>query len=94
LAFYLTVPEVVDSEPLLSLTADHDGVTFSVVIAMGDTAVQLMRVRDAGQNIPLVVLTTDSQILALDSVYVTDVSVAGQSSEAYVTFLAEAVRFV
>jgi hypothetical protein len=53
-----------------------------------------MRANAAGQNIPLVVVTTDAQILALDSVYVTDVAVAANASEAYVTLLAEAVRFV
>jgi hypothetical protein len=93
-ANYLTIPEIVESEPLLSLTSGHDGKTFSMLMNVGDTTVQLMRANIAGQNIPLVVLTTDAQILALDSVYVTDMSVAANSSEAYVTMLAEAVRFV
>lgn len=94
MANYLTIPEIVDSEPLLSITSGHDGVTFSMAMNIGDTTVQLMRAQAAGQHIPLVVLTTDAQILALDSVFVTDVAVSGNSSEAYVTLLAEAVRFV
>jgi hypothetical protein len=93
-ANYLTIPEIVESEPLLGITTGHDGKTFSVLMNVGDTTVQLMRANAAGQNIPLVVVTTDAQILALDSVYVTDVAVAANSSEAYVTLLAEAVRFV
>ena len=94
MANYLTIPEIVDSEPLLSISAGHDGVTFRVMMNVGDTSIQLMRALVEGRHIPLVVLTTDSQILALDSVYVTDVTIAGNSSEAYVTLLAEAVRFV
>ena len=94
MANYLTIPEIVESEPLLSVSAGHDGVTFNVAMNVGDTAVQLMRARDEGRLIPLVVLATDAQMLALDAVYVTDVTIAGDSSEAYVTLLAEAVRFV
>ena len=94
MANYLTIPEIVDSEPLLSVSAANDGVTFNVMINVGDTTVQLMRAANEGRLIPLVVLTTDAQMLALDAVYVTNVTIAGNSSEAYVTFLAEAVRFV
>ena len=79
---------------MLSLVAGSDGVTFSVVIEIGDTAVRLVQSHANGEHIPLVVLTTDSQILALDSVYVTDISLASQQSEAYVTSGAQAVRFV
>ena len=94
MANYLTIPEIVESEPLLSLTSGHDGVTFSMLMNVGDTTVRLMRAQGDGQRIPLVVLTTDAQILALDSVYVTEVAVTGNTAEAYVTVLAEAVRFV
>jgi hypothetical protein len=71
MAYYLTIPEIVESEPILSLTAGSDGVTFSVVIEIGDTAVRLVHSNGIGEHIPLVVLTTDAQIIALDSVYVT-----------------------
>ncbi len=94
MAFYLTIPDLVESEPLLSLTPGSDGKTFSVVIAVGDTAVRLVHSHGIGEHLPLVVLTTDSQILALDSVYVTEISFAAGHSEAYVTFNAQDVRFV
>ena len=93
MAYYLTIPEIVESEPLLSLSPSPDGVTFSVLIALGDTAVRLLRANANGEHIPLVVLTTDSQILALDSVYVTEV-VMGTQSDAQITFAARAVRFI
>jgi hypothetical protein len=94
MASYLTIPDLVESEPMLSLVAGSDGVTFSVVIALGDTAVRLVHSQGVGEHLPLVVLTTDTQILALDSVYVTEISLAAEHSEAYVTFSAQAVRFV
>ncbi len=93
MASYLTIPEIVESEPLLSLSPSHDGVTFSVLIALGDTAVRLMRANVDGEHIPLVVLTTDAQILALDSVYVTAIQMDAPNY-AEVTFGAQAVRFV
>lgn len=93
MAYYLTIPEIVESEPLLSLSPSHDGVTFGVMIAFGDTAVRLMRANTNGEHIPLVVLTTDHQILALDSVYVTEV-MTGSQSDAHITFVAQAVRFI
>jgi hypothetical protein len=91
---YLTIPEIVESEPILSLSPAPDGVTFSVYIDVGDTVVHLTRVYQDGLHLPLVVLTTDHQILALDSVYVTEVSFAGDSTAAHVTFAAQEVRFV
>jgi hypothetical protein len=93
MAYYLTIPEIVDGEPMLSLSPSPDGVTFGVMIAFGDTAVRLMRANVNGEHIPLVVLTTDHQILALDSVYVTEVMTASQS-DALITFVAQAVRFI
>ena len=94
MASYLTIPDLVESKPLLGVTAGSDGLTFSVVIETGDTAVRLFHSHEIGEHIPLVVLTTDSQILALDSVYVSDITLVTQQSEAYVTFAAQAVRFV
>ena len=94
MGLYLTIPDLVESEPLLSLTAGHDGLTFSVSMDADDTAVRLLRVSQEGRHLPLVVLTTDSQILALDSVFVTDASVGGEPPIAYLTFAAQEVRFV
>ena len=95
MASYLTIPEVVEAEPMLSLSPDSDGRTFGVTIGVGDTAVQLMRASADGRHLPLVVLTTDSQVLALDSVYVTGVQFSGEPDQlAYVTFNAQDVRAV
>ena len=94
MGLYLTIPDLVDSEPLLSLTAGHDRLTFSVSMDADDTAVRVLRVSQEGQNIPLVVLTTDTSIIALDSVFVTDASVGGEPPVAYFTFAAQEVRFV
>jgi hypothetical protein len=95
MASYLTIPDMVESEPLLSVSPSPDGVTFGIVIDAGNTAVQLMRANSDGQRIPLVVLTTDASILALDDVFVTEVSTSsGHPAATYITFLAQAVRFV
>ena len=93
MAYALTIPEIVESEPMLSLSMNPDGRTFGITITAGDTAVRLMHASSTGQHLPLVVLTTDSQILALDSVYVTEFSI-GDQSVAHVTFQADAVRVV
>ena len=94
MAYYLTIPDIVESEPLLSITPGSDGETFGVVIGIGETAVRLVHANGIGEHIPLVVLTTDAQIIALDSVYVSEITLVTQQSEAYVTFSAEAVRLV
>jgi hypothetical protein len=91
---YLTIPDMVESEPLVGLSADPDRVTFRLLLELGDTAVQLIRANENGQHIPLVVLTTDAQILALDSVFVTQFSTSGQPPIAEVTIQAQEVRFV
>lgn len=36
MAYFLTIPEMVESEPILSLAPSPDGVTFGVLIAIGD----------------------------------------------------------
>ena len=91
---YLTIPDMVDSEPLVSLTAEPDRVTFRLALELGETAVHLIRANEIGQHIPLVVLTTDAQILALDSVFVTQFTTSGQPPIAEVTLQAQEVRFV
>jgi hypothetical protein len=95
MASYLTIPDMVEAEPLHSVSPSSDGLSFGVVIETGDTAVQLMRANAEGQHIPLVVLTTDVQMLALDDVFVSEVSTSsGPSPSTYVVFAATAVRFV
>ena len=92
---YLTIPEIVDSEPLHSVAPGNDGRTFGLTMDVGDTALQLMRAHEEGRVIPLVVLTTDAQILALDAVNVTEVFISGHDpAAAYAALLAEAIRFV
>ncbi len=93
---YVTIPDITESEELLSLSAEADGVTFSAVIGLGDTALRLMRASENGEQVPLVVLAADPQMMALDSVYVTAVSLSqgGDPPVAHITFLAQAVRLV
>jgi hypothetical protein len=93
---YLTIPEIVEGEELLSVTADADGKTFAVAIGVGATAVRLMQAGANGEHLPLVVLATGSQILALDSVYVSDFTTTADSQPpvAQLRFVAEAVRLV
>jgi hypothetical protein len=94
-AVYLTIPDIVEGEELQSVSAAADGVTFTAVMAASDTAVRLMRAAANGENIPLVVLTLETQIMALDSVYVTDVSQStGDRPLVQLDFAAEAVRIV
>ena len=94
MAYALTIPDIVESEPMLSVSAHPDGVTFGVTIAIGDTAVRLAHVCANGEHLPLVILTTDAGIIALDSVFVTESTFSDHESIAYITFAAQAVRFV
>jgi hypothetical protein len=95
MGLYLTIPDMVESEPLLSLSPSSDGLSFAVMLEASETAVRLMHAAAEGQRIPLVVLTTDAQILALDDVYVTDaISSSTQPPVMSLTFAATAVRFV
>jgi hypothetical protein len=91
-ALSLTIPEITEVQELQSVTAAADGKSFAVVIEVCDTAMRLVRAGANGEHLPLVVLTTNSQILALDSVYVTDVSLSGEYVN--LTFVAQGVRFV
>ncbi|MEP7202155.1 MAG: hypothetical protein ABI894_06070 [Ilumatobacteraceae bacterium] len=86
---------MVECESLVALSADSDGITFRVILDVGDTALHLIGANETGQHIPLVVLTTDAQILALDSVSVTQFSMGGgQPPVAEITLQAQGVRFV
>lgn len=90
----LTIPDIVESEPVHSVHLEPDGVTFTVTIDAGETAVRLMRANTMGEHLPLVVLTTDAQIIAFDSVYVTQMQIGSQPEVAQVTFSAQATRIV
>jgi hypothetical protein len=93
---YLTIPEITESEPLHSVQMEHDNKSFVAVLATDSVAVRLNLAAQNGEQIALVVLTTDNAIIALDNVYVVSVAFTQreQSPVAEVTFQAEAVRFV
>lgn len=93
---YLTIPEITESEELFSVTPGPDGLTFTTVLGLGNTAMRLKQAADNGEHLPLVVLVVDPQTLALDSVYVTavEMSQGDGTPVAQVTFLARAVRMV
>ena len=42
MAYYLTIPEIVESEPMLSLSPSDDGVTFGVMITFVAQAVRFI----------------------------------------------------
>lgn len=94
MAHALTIPDIVESEPVHSVQFESAGLSFTVIIDAGETAVRLMRANMQGEHLPLVVLTTDSQIIAFDSVYVTYLSVGGQPPVAQVGLQAQASRIV
>jgi hypothetical protein len=94
MAYALTIPDLVESEPMYSVSALPDGVTFGVTIPIDETAAHLARISSNGEHLPLVVLTTDAGIIALDSVYVTEATFSSHESVAHITFAAQAVRFV
>ena len=91
---YLTIPEIVESATLHSVQVGGDGKSFPVTMDVSDTGVRLMRAAQTGEHLPLVVLTLDSQIIALDSVYVAEASEGGYPPLVQLTFVADAVRFV
>jgi hypothetical protein len=94
---YLNIPEVTESEEMLAVEPDPDGVTFRVTIRAGDVAQVLFRAADRGEHFPLVVLAmAGGTMLALDSVYVASVSFNADAVDvplAEVTFHAASVRF-
>ena len=95
MALALTIPDVVESQELHSLHAEPDGVSFEVTFDYNDTATRIMDAFSRGTRYELVVLTTDSGIMALDEVYVASASFAGGSSPAFhCSFQAQAVRWV
>ena len=92
---YLTIPEITDDEPVQALTVEGGGKTFTVIIAVGDTAQRLQQAALQGTLIPLVVVATDAGIHALDNVYVTNVVFStGEPPVLQLSFEAEAVRVV
>jgi hypothetical protein len=89
----MTIPEITESEPLLSFGREPDGQTFGVLINAGETAVRLARANSWSEVIPLVVIALDGSMVALDDVLVSAVSFSGQNT-ADIRFNAGAVRFV
>jgi hypothetical protein len=91
----LSIPGVVDSQDLRSLHPEPDGVTFEMTFDYNDIAVKIMNAFSNGERIELVVLSTDSGIIALDDVYVASAAFAGgDSPEFRCAMQASAVRWV
>ena len=92
---YLVIGEITEYEEILSLSAEPNGLTFTVVINAGTTATQLLDASARGQLLPLVVIATDAVTYALDNVYVSDATLGSSEGQPLMTvaFLAEAVRF-
>ena len=91
----LSIPGVVDSQELHSIHAEPDGVSFEVTFDYNDTAPTIMVAFERGEQYELVVLTTDSGIIALDDVYVASASYTGGDSPVFHCSLqAAAVRWV
>ena len=91
----LTIPGVVDSQDLHSLHAEPDGASFGISFDYNDTATRIMDAHSRGEKYELVVLTTDSGIVALDDVYVASAAYVGGSEPAFhCSFQAQAVRWV
>jgi hypothetical protein len=87
---YMSIPDVVDSKELTSVSMGQSATTFNVMMQPDDTATRLWQMAAEGRMIELVVLTLESGILALDNVYLTDVSMSDAGMAA--TLNAEAVR--
>jgi len=94
MALVLTIPGVVESQDLQSLHPEPDGVSFQLTFEFNSVATEVMKTFERGDKYELVVLTTESGILALDDVYVASASYAGGSSPVFVCSLeARAVRW-
>jgi hypothetical protein len=95
MALALTIPGVTDGQDLHSLHPEPDGVTFEMTFDYNDTATEIMRALERGEQYELVVLTTDGGIVALDDVYVTSASyVGGSLPEFRCSMQAREVRWV
>jgi hypothetical protein len=95
MALALSIPGLVESQELQSLHPEPDGVTFELTFDYNDTATRLMTALERGEQIELVVLTTDGGIVALDDVYVASAAFAGGEQSLFRASLqARAVRWV
>lgn len=91
---YLTIPDVVDSEEIVSLQVGSDWRKLELILRVDAVATRLFHAASTGEWFPLVVLTTDSQILALDDVYVAAASMSAEPDElVHISLDAQAVRF-
>lgn len=91
---YLTIPDVVDSEEILTLQAGADMRKWDLTLPVDALATRLFQAASTGERFPLVVLTTDSQILALDEVYITQAWVSAEPDQyVHIAMEAQEVRF-
>jgi hypothetical protein len=94
-AQYLTIPEVTDSEEIVSFGRGSSDRSFNVVINWGETANRLFQAANNGTQFSLVVLVVGDLMLALDDVYVSSVHTSGGENPLLaVTFDAAEVRVV
>jgi hypothetical protein len=94
MAAWLTIPEVTDGEELVGFS-HHDAHSFEVTLPGGATAAWLFHAAVRGTAVPLMVLTLDSGVLALDDVVVASAhATSGVDSDLMAFVLdAGAVRF-
>ena len=91
---YLSIPDVVDSEEIIALQAGTDLRKWELTLPVDDLSTRLFRAASDGERFPLVVLTTDSQILALDEVYVAQAWMSGEPQQfVHIELDAQDVRF-
>jgi hypothetical protein len=87
---YLTIPEVTDYEPLVSLNRGSSDKSFEIVVNAGQTAMWLWRTAADGRVIPLVVVATDGPMLALDDVVVAVATAGASEGDPYMAFTLDA----
>jgi hypothetical protein len=91
---YLSIPDVVDSEEIVALQSGADLRKWELTLPVDALSTRLFHAATNGERFPLVVLTTDSQILALDEVYVAQAWMSGAPNEfVHVELDAQEVRF-
>jgi hypothetical protein len=90
----MTIPEITEAEDILSMSPDADGKTFHVTLKPSETVVRLGVAFERGEHLPLVVLATDTLMVALDDVFISALSYTADPADpiASISFLAREVR--
>lgn len=86
MAAYLTIPDVTDSEELVSFS-HHDTHAFEVTVHAGPTGMWLFHAATQGTYVPLMVVTMEgSGMIALDDVVVASGQMSGAPESDLMTF--------